>query len=168
MILESCSTHYDPRSRKGLHAQKLLLQDNVCLVETNVGDRVEHFVQQAQGLNGFTRGNDVMFTMGTDFTYSNALLWYTSCLQVSSFSTFPTSLMWPCAQVQKHGQADPLCELGWARECVLLDACRICGCQKHVQHNMDREDRRLLPLCGLPHLLLDRLSHDLNSQLHIS
>ena len=47
----------------------------MCLVEYNLGDRVEHFVQQAQGLAAMTRGEDIMFTMGTDFTYSNAFPW---------------------------------------------------------------------------------------------
>lgn len=51
------------------------IMDNVCLTEYNVEQRVEAFVQQCRWLASVTRGNDIMLTMGTDFTYSNAHVW---------------------------------------------------------------------------------------------
>lgn len=50
--------------------------DSACLTENNVAERVDKFVEQAFLLSNVTRGNDVMFTMGTDFTYANAHVWW--------------------------------------------------------------------------------------------
>ncbi|KAK9786492.1 hypothetical protein WJX73_000911 [Symbiochloris irregularis] len=52
------------------------IQDNVCLEEINVDERVEQFVQACKRLGNMTRGNDIMIPMGTDFTYSNAWPWF--------------------------------------------------------------------------------------------
>jgi alpha-mannosidase len=51
------------------------IMDNVCLTEMNVNERVEAFVRACKGLGNITRGDDIMLTMGTDFTYSNAHVW---------------------------------------------------------------------------------------------
>lgn len=42
--------------------------------------RVEQFVQDCQHLANMTNGNDIMLTMGTDFTYSNAWPWSASAV----------------------------------------------------------------------------------------
>lgn len=55
------------------------LQDNVCLVEINVQDRVEDFVKAAREMADLYRDTDVFWPMGTDFTYSNAFTWYEPC-----------------------------------------------------------------------------------------
>jgi len=41
-----------------------------------VDERVETFVQTALSFQNFTAGNDVMFMMGTDFSYENAVTWF--------------------------------------------------------------------------------------------
>ena len=43
--------------------------------ESNVARLVQQFVSACQALSAVTRGNDVMLTMGTDFTYANAFIW---------------------------------------------------------------------------------------------
>ena len=50
-------------------------QDNTCLEEMNVDQRVDAFVLECQKIANETRGNDIMLTMGTDFTYTNAWTW---------------------------------------------------------------------------------------------
>ncbi|WIA15623.1 hypothetical protein OEZ85_002250 [Tetradesmus obliquus] len=42
----------------------------------NVGEMVDTFVQKAQEWQGFVRGNDVFFFMGSDFTHSDAHMWF--------------------------------------------------------------------------------------------
>ena len=57
-------------------------------METNVASRVDDFVHAARDLANVTRGNDIMFTMGTDFTYANAITWCPrSCYLPSSWKT---------------------------------------------------------------------------------
>ena len=56
-------------------SQDTPIQDDVCLDEYNVEQRVHDFVRACQELANVTRGNDVMLTMGTDFQYSNAFVW---------------------------------------------------------------------------------------------
>ena len=51
------------------------MQDNACLKETNTARIVDRFVTECQDIANQTRGNDIMLTMGTDFTYSNAHIW---------------------------------------------------------------------------------------------
>ena len=51
------------------------MQDNACLEETNVPAIVDRFIHECQRIANETRGNDIMLTMGTDFTYSNAWTW---------------------------------------------------------------------------------------------
>ena len=51
--------------------------------ESNVDKLVANFVTQCMSLAAVTRGNDIMLTMGTDFTYANAFLW--CALTVSGF-----------------------------------------------------------------------------------
>lgn len=53
----------------------MTLQDNICLEEINVHERIEQFVTACQHIANVTRGNDIMLTMGTDFTYSNSWPW---------------------------------------------------------------------------------------------
>ena len=56
---------------------KLFLQsqDNVCLTEINVEERVESFVKAAQDMAQMYQDDDIFWPMGTDFTYSNAFTW---------------------------------------------------------------------------------------------
>ena len=49
--------------------------DDPNLEENNVDRRIEEFVKACQKLSNVTYGNDIMLTMGTDFTYSNAFVW---------------------------------------------------------------------------------------------
>ena len=49
--------------------------DDPNLEEHNVDSRIEEFVEACQKLSNVTYGNDIMLTMGTDFTYSNAFVW---------------------------------------------------------------------------------------------
>lgn len=51
------------------------LQDNVCLTEINVEERVEDFVRAAQDMAQLYEDDDLFWPMGTDFTYANALTW---------------------------------------------------------------------------------------------
>ena len=53
----------------------MCVQDNTCLEETNVPDIIDNFILQCQKISNVTRGNDIMLTMGTDFTYTNAWTW---------------------------------------------------------------------------------------------
>ena len=48
-----------------------LRQDDPRLVDYNVEERVEAFVAECDKLFNVTRGNDIMITMGTDFTVRN-------------------------------------------------------------------------------------------------
>ena len=43
--------------------------------ENNTASRVQQFVVQCMNVAAVTRGNDIMLTMGTDFTYANAFVW---------------------------------------------------------------------------------------------
>lgn len=43
--------------------------------EYNVDERVDKFVTEIQKIFDVTYGDDIMLTMGTDFTYSNAFIW---------------------------------------------------------------------------------------------
>eukprot|EP00208_Stichococcus_sp_RCC1054_P002016 CAMPEP_0206142692 /NCGR_PEP_ID=MMETSP1473-20131121/17914_1 /ASSEMBLY_ACC=CAM_ASM_001109 /TAXON_ID=1461547 /ORGANISM="Stichococcus sp, Strain RCC1054" /LENGTH=1182 /DNA_ID=CAMNT_0053537795 /DNA_START=217 /DNA_END=3765 /DNA_ORIENTATION=+ len=52
------------------------IQDDERLHDHNVDNRVDAFVKQCDALFNVTRGNDIMLTMGTDFTYANAHVWY--------------------------------------------------------------------------------------------
>jgi hypothetical protein len=45
-------------------------QDDPRLHDMNVEERVEKFVQECDKLFDVTRGDDIMLTMGTDFTVS--------------------------------------------------------------------------------------------------
>ena len=51
-------------------------QDDPCLMDYNVEQRVEEFVNACGVISNVTRGNDIMLPMGTDFTYANAHYWY--------------------------------------------------------------------------------------------
>lgn len=51
------------------------VQDNTCLEELNVDQKVDAFVLECQKIANETRGDDIMLTMGTDFTYTNAWTW---------------------------------------------------------------------------------------------
>lgn len=52
------------------------IADDPALAEYNVEERVEEFVQRCLEQANVTRGNDIMLTFGSDFTYSNAHVWY--------------------------------------------------------------------------------------------
>lgn len=52
------------------------MQDDAELQGYNVQERVDAFVAHCQAQFNVTRGNDIMLTMGTDFTYANAHPWY--------------------------------------------------------------------------------------------
>lgn len=51
------------------------MQDNVCLTELNVEERVEDFVRNAEEYSELYQDKDIFWPMGTDFTYSNAFTW---------------------------------------------------------------------------------------------
>jgi hypothetical protein len=51
------------------------LKDAIGFEENNVQQRVDDFVAACRDAENHTRGNDVMLTMGTDFTYANAFVW---------------------------------------------------------------------------------------------
>ena len=53
----------------------IFLQDNVCLTELNVEERVEDFVRNAEEYSELYQDKDIFWPMGTDFTYSNAFTW---------------------------------------------------------------------------------------------
>ncbi|KAK9842267.1 hypothetical protein WJX81_003590 [Elliptochloris bilobata] len=57
-------------------SQDTPIQDDVCLDEYNVEDRIDDFVRTCRELANVTRGSDIMLTMGTDFQYSNAFVWF--------------------------------------------------------------------------------------------
>ncbi|BDA45668.1 Lysosomal alpha-mannosidase [Coccomyxa sp. Obi] len=44
--------------------------------EYNLDQRLDQFVLECQKRFNVTYGNDIMLTMGTDFTYANAFIWY--------------------------------------------------------------------------------------------
>ncbi len=48
----------------------IALQDDPHLHDVNVEERVEKFVKECDKLFNVTRGDDIMLTMGTDFTVS--------------------------------------------------------------------------------------------------
>lgn len=52
------------------------MMDDPALEGFNVGERVDTFVQRAMERFAWTRGNDIMLTMGSDFHYGNAFHWY--------------------------------------------------------------------------------------------
>eukprot|EP01127_Copromyxa_protea_P013827 TRINITY_DN3754_c0_g1_i1.p1 TRINITY_DN3754_c0_g1~~TRINITY_DN3754_c0_g1_i1.p1 ORF type:complete len:973 (-),score=199.97 TRINITY_DN3754_c0_g1_i1:23-2626(-) len=52
------------------------IQDDPDLTDYNVDSRVEDFVQASLDQFSANRGNDIMFTLGSDFQYSNAYTWY--------------------------------------------------------------------------------------------
>lgn len=55
----------------------LHVQDDPLLVDYNVEERVAAFVAECDHIFNGTRGNDIMITMGTDFTVRQpALLGY--------------------------------------------------------------------------------------------
>lgn len=62
-------------------SQDTPIQDDVCLDEYNVEQRIDDFVRACQELANVTRGNDILLTMGTDFQYSNAFVWCVGMLQ---------------------------------------------------------------------------------------
>lgn len=43
--------------------------------EYNLDQRLDQFVLECQKRFNVTHGNDIMLTMGTDFTYANAFIW---------------------------------------------------------------------------------------------
>lgn len=53
----------------------MALQDDPCLMDYNVQQRVDEFVKACEDISNVTRGNDIMLPMGTDFTYANAHYW---------------------------------------------------------------------------------------------
>ncbi|XP_038060793.1 lysosomal alpha-mannosidase-like [Patiria miniata] len=52
------------------------IMDDPNLFDYNVDERVAEFVRLAQGQNDVYGTNHIMFTMGSDFQYSNAPMWY--------------------------------------------------------------------------------------------
>lgn len=52
------------------------VQDDATLTNYNVKSRVDDFVSQALQLASHTRGNNIMFTMGSDFQYEDAREWF--------------------------------------------------------------------------------------------
>lgn len=52
------------------------VMDDDCLEDQNADEMVEIFVQAALQYANWTLGNNVMFTMGSDFQYENAQMWY--------------------------------------------------------------------------------------------
>eukprot|EP00898_Chlorokybus_atmophyticus_P006582 jgi/Chlat1/6925/Chrsp52S06594 len=70
--------HYDPPW--GLNweiwSTDAPVMDDPILQDYNVGERVERFVQAARQFATAYQGSDVMFTMGSDFHYSNADQWF--------------------------------------------------------------------------------------------
>lgn len=53
-----------------------VMMDDPTLEGFNVKERVDTFVQRAMERFAWTRGNDIMLTMGSDFHYGNAFHWY--------------------------------------------------------------------------------------------
>ena len=54
------------------------IQDDPLLRGYNVEDRVAEFVARCEELAAMTRGDDIMFTMGSDFHYAAAEAWFTN------------------------------------------------------------------------------------------
>ena len=52
------------------------VEDNKNLQTYNVPERVAAAIQQAQIQGNMTRGNNIMWTMGSDFNYENAEAWF--------------------------------------------------------------------------------------------
>lgn len=52
------------------------IMDNPALSDYNVQERVEAFVEACRDYANHTVGNDIMLTMGSDFHYANAHVWY--------------------------------------------------------------------------------------------
>ena len=57
--------------------------------------RVEDFVAACHSLSNVTYGDDIMLTMGTDFTFSNAFVWYGTALPWKSHLR-PMPSVWSC------------------------------------------------------------------------
>lgn len=69
--------------------------------ENNVNKVVQNFVTQCMSLAAVTRGNDIMLTMGTDFTYANAFLWCAllGCRQDCATAVWATCFLRPCQRM---------------------------------------------------------------------
>ena len=72
--------HFIPGRVTGSHTMPemllmFLLQDDPCLMDYNVQQRVDEFVKACEDISSVTHGNDIMLPMGTDFTYANAHYW---------------------------------------------------------------------------------------------
>ena len=52
--------------------------DNPALLDYNVEAKVDEFVARAREIAAWHRGTDIMLPFGTDFTYGQALSWYTN------------------------------------------------------------------------------------------
>ena len=59
------------------NANAVPVMDDTWLHDYNVPERVETFVQAALSQGSQTKGNHIMFTMGSDFQYEAASEWYT-------------------------------------------------------------------------------------------
>jgi alpha-mannosidase len=57
-------------------------QGDLKLQDYNLQDRVDAFVAAAEAYAAVSEGRDVMFLMGTDFTYANAQAWYSNLDQL--------------------------------------------------------------------------------------
>jgi hypothetical protein len=57
-------------------APPLPRQDDPESPDYNVHERVDAFVEQARQHASITRGNDIIFLEGSDFTFSNADTWF--------------------------------------------------------------------------------------------
>jgi hypothetical protein len=67
-ILRFCSCSTSSRPLSALRACFAALQDDPRLHDVNVRERVDKFVEECNKLFNVTRGDDIMLTMGTDFT----------------------------------------------------------------------------------------------------
>eukprot|EP00850_Spirogloea_muscicola_P002507 SM000009S23636 [mRNA] locus=s9:1224350:1238286:+ [translate_table: standard] len=70
--------HYDPPEgfRYETKSQDPPIQDDPLLFDDNVEERVNAFVEAAKEQSSQFRTNHIMWTMGEDFSYSNANTWY--------------------------------------------------------------------------------------------
>eukprot|EP00850_Spirogloea_muscicola_P004147 SM000017S02887 [mRNA] locus=s17:887138:900859:+ [translate_table: standard] len=70
--------HYDPPEgfRYEIKSQDPPIQDDPLLFDDNVEERVNAFVEAAKEQSSQFRTNHIMWTMGEDFSYSNANTWY--------------------------------------------------------------------------------------------
>eukprot|EP00850_Spirogloea_muscicola_P005017 SM000022S07231 [mRNA] locus=s22:665524:679079:- [translate_table: standard] len=70
--------HYDPPEgfRYEIKSQDPPIQDDPSLFDDNVEERVNAFVEAAKEQSSQFRTNHIMWTMGEDFSYSNANTWY--------------------------------------------------------------------------------------------